>query len=91
MVIELGTSVDVAPGATVVVTEPEAVLAVPGIFVVAEARVVAALADGEVAPALVAPIPTFVVTTPVEVVAAAVVAAIAEDVVPRFAEVVEAT
>lgn len=60
VLVGLGVTMVVAPGATVVVMEPEAVLEVPGTFVVAKARVVAALADNEGAPALVAPLPRVV-------------------------------
>lgn len=52
-----GVTLVVAPGATVLVMEPEAVLQVPGTSVVVKARVEAALAESEGAPALVAPLP----------------------------------
>lgn len=96
VVTELGAAVLLGPDAAVVVTEPETVMEVPGIFVVAGAGVMAALADNEVAAALVAPVPrvvevvTVVAPTLVEVVAAAVVAAIAGELVPVFAKIVEA-
>lgn len=76
--------------------EPEAVLEVPGTFVVVKASVVAALADNEGAAAQTAPLPRavegamFVTPAPLEVAAVAVVALRAGDVIPGFAEVVEA-
>lgn len=72
-------------------------LEVPGTFVIVKASVVAALADNEGAAAPVAPLPraveegaTFVTPAPLEVVAVVVVALRAGDVIPGFAEVVEA-
>lgn len=71
-------------------------LEVPGTFVVVKASVVAALADNEGAAAPAAPLPravegaTFVTPAPLEVVAVVVVALRAGDVIPGFAEVVEA-
>lgn len=94
LVTEFGAAVLLGPD--VVVTELETVMEVPGNFVVAGAGVMAALADNEVAAALVTPVPrvvevvTVVAPTLVEVVAAAVVAAIAGEVVPVFAKIVEA-
>lgn len=71
-------------------------LEVPGTFVVVKASVVAALADNEGAAAQTAPLPRavegamFVTPAPLEVAAVAVVALRAGDVIPGFAEVVEA-
>lgn len=92
VVTELGAGVLLGPDAAVVVTEPETIMEVLGIFVVAGTGVMAALADNEVAAVLVAPVPrvvevvTVVPPTLVEVVAAAVVAAIAGEVVPKIVE-----
>ena len=71
-------------------------LEVPGTFVVVKASVAAALADNEGAAAQTAPLPRavegamFVTPAPLEVVAVAVVALRAGDVIPGFAEIVEA-
>lgn len=95
-VVELGTAVVLGPDTATVVTEPEVLIEVLCIFVVAGTRVVTARVDNEVAPVLAAPTPRVVegdtIVSPVlmEVVAAAVMAETAGDVVPAFAEVIEA-
>lgn len=95
---ELEAAVVAVPGMLVVIELVATVVlrSEAAVFVVAGARVVPTLADNEVASALVAPIPRFVegaiavAPTPVEGVAVTVVAFIAGDGAPVFADVVMA-
>lgn len=96
VVVELDAIIVLRPDAAVSVTESELLIAVLGVCVVAGARVMAALAENEVAPVLVALVPRAVegvaigMSTLVEVVAIPVVAATAGDVAPVSADSVMA-